>query len=153
MPLPGRLLAVNSHAMSERPRLQEISLERCWELLEQKTVGRLAVSIANRPDVFPVNYRVDDKSIMIRTAAGQKLAAAVLGSAVAFEVDALEEESGTGWSIVVKGQAIEMQGLDDYLDAEDLGIEPWAGGKKLRFMKIVPTDVTGREIPAAKLIT
>jgi nitroimidazol reductase NimA-like FMN-containing flavoprotein (pyridoxamine 5'-phosphate oxidase superfamily) len=127
--------------------LREISEERCWSLLEQKHVGRLAVAVMNRPDVFPVNYEVDGHTVVIRTAAGQKLAAAVLGTAVAFEVDALEESSGTGWSIVVKGHASEIERLDDYLDAEDLAIQPWAGGKKLRYMKIDPTEITGREIP------
>lgn len=131
----------------ERPRLVEIVEARCWELLDQKQVGRLAVAIMNRPDVFPVNYVVDEQTLVIRTAPGDKFAAAVLGTAVAFEVDALDDETGTGWSIVVKGDASEIEDLDGYLRAEDLDLQPWAGGVKRRFMRIVPTEVSGREIP------
>lgn len=130
-----------------KSKIVKLTPERCWELLSQKTVGRLAVAITNHPDIFPVNYRASDGAIMIRTAEGQKLAAAVLGTSVAFEVDALDEETRTGWSIVVKGQAVEPQRLEDYLSAEDLGIEPWAAGEKNRYIQIVPTEVTGREIP------
>lgn len=132
---------------NERPQLVEISPTRCWELLARKSVGRLAVSITNHPDIFPVNYRAHDGTIVIRTAEGQKLAAAVLGTSVAFEVDALDEVSQTGWSIVVKGTADEPQRLEDYLGAEDLGIEPWASGEKSRYIIISPSQVTGRELP------
>ena len=90
---------------------------------------------------------MDDGKIVIRTAEGQKLAAAVLGTSVAFEVDALDDATRTGWSIVVKGTAEEPKRLEDYLSAEDLGIEPWAQGEKGRYIQIVPSQVTGREIP------
>lgn len=128
-------------------RLRELDEERCWQLLAGKTIGRLAVAVANRPDVFPVNYVVADQTILVRTSTGQKLAAAVLGTAVAFEVDAIDETSHAGWSIVVKGSASEVEKLSDYLDAADLDIDTWAGGYKARYMRITPTEVTGREIP------
>ena len=134
---------------TERPLLQKLTEERCWQLLEQKRVGRLAISIQNEPDVFPVNYRVDNGRLYVQTAAGIKLAAAVLGTAVAFEVDAIDEENELGWSVVVKGAAKELETLDDRLLAEDLHIEPWARGQKNRFVEIVPTKVTGRELPAS----
>jgi nitroimidazol reductase NimA-like FMN-containing flavoprotein (pyridoxamine 5'-phosphate oxidase superfamily) len=37
-----------------------LSLDDCWQLLRDHEVGRLAVSIANHPDIFPINYVVDD---------------------------------------------------------------------------------------------
>jgi len=65
----------------------------CWQLLRDQEVGRLAVSIANHPDIFPVNYVVDHGSIVFRTAEGTKLAASVLGAAVAFEIDGYDAET------------------------------------------------------------
>lgn len=130
-----------------QPTIVDLSTERCWELLAQKSVGRLAVSITNHPDIFPVNYRSHDSKIVIRTAEGQKLAAAVLGTSVAFEVDALDDTTHTGWSIVVKGTAEEPARLEDYLSVEDLEIEPWAKGDKSRYILITPTQIRGRQIP------
>ncbi len=132
---------------TDRPPLVALTEERCWELLAQKTIGRLAISITNHPDIFPVNYKVDNRTIVIRTAAGQKLAASVLGTSIAFEVDALDEVNETGWSIVVKGTAEEPRKLEDYLSAEDLEIEPWASGEKSRYIIITPDNITGRELP------
>ena len=40
----------------------------CWALLRAADVGRLAVSIAERPDIFPVNFAVDHGTIVFRTA-------------------------------------------------------------------------------------
>ncbi len=134
--------------MTADTNLVELSQDRCWELLGRKTVGRLAVSITNHPDIFPVNFRATDLTVVIQTAEGQKLAAAVLGSAVAFEVDELDEETKKGWSIVVKGTAAEQVRLEEYLGAEDLEISPWARGEKTRYIIITPTQVSGRELPS-----
>ena len=126
--------------------LQPLTDERCWELLASRDVGRLAVSVANRPDVFPVNYRVDGETILIRTAAGNKLAAATLGKGVAFEVDALNESVETGWSVVVQGQADVIERLDEWMHAEDLDIHTWVPGEKHRYIRIRPERVEGRRI-------
>ncbi len=132
-----------------RTGLEELSSEQCWRLLEQHTVGRLAVSINNRPDIFPVNYRVADRTIVIKSAAGLKLAAATLGQGVAFEIDALDEEAHTGWSVVVHGAASEVQGVEALIDAEELEVETWAESEKTRYFCITPVDVTGRRVPEA----
>lgn len=62
-------------------------------LLEQAVVGHLAISIRDRPDIFPSNHVVDRGDVVIRPAEGTKLAAAVLGRGVAFEVDGVDEEA------------------------------------------------------------
>ena len=72
-------------------------------------VGRLAVSITNLPDIFPINYVVDRGTVVFRTAEGTKLAAAVLGRGVAFEVDGVDDAAGEAWSVVIKGHAVEIE--------------------------------------------
>ena len=130
-----------------RTGLEELTIDECWNLLGNKTVGRLAVSINNQPDIFPVNYRVDNETIVVRSAAGLKLAAATLGTAVAFEVDALDDMRHAGWSVVLKGPAGELNDLGDVLEAEALKVEPWAEGSRERYFRITPEHVTGRRIP------
>ena len=127
--------------------LEELTEDRCWQLLASRSIGRLAVSINNRPDIFPVNYRIDDETIVVLTAPGLKLAAATLGVGVAFEVDELDELRRTGWSVVVHGTAGEIERLEDLMEADELRVEPWADGIKHRYIRIVPTKVTGRRVP------
>jgi nitroimidazol reductase NimA-like FMN-containing flavoprotein (pyridoxamine 5'-phosphate oxidase superfamily) len=131
---------------NDKPELSTLSPEQCWELITTQKVGRLAVSINNHPDIFPVNYRVADRQVYFQTAAGLKLAAAVLSTGVAFEVDTIDNESETGWSIVVKGPAIEVDSVEAVMFAEDLHISPWAGGPKERYIRIDPVEITGRMI-------
>ncbi len=121
--------------------LDEVS---CWDLLAGASVGRLAVSIANQPDVFPVNHVVDAHSVVFRTAEGTKLAASVLGTSVAFEVDGYDPEGGQAWSVVLKGTAREIDEVEDLLKAEDLPLFPWHASPKHRWVRIRPTELTGR---------
>ncbi len=129
--------------------LEPMTEAECWKLLDQGVVGRLAVAIDGHPDVFPVNYTVDDGSIVIRTAPGTKLAAAVLGRGVAFEIDSTDEERRIGWSVVVHGKAFEVERLDELVAVADLPVEPWAPGVKGHFIRIEPTEVTGRRLPGS----
>ena len=62
---------------------------------------------------------------MFRTAEGTKLAAAVLGTFVAFEVDGYDAEAGDAWSVVIKGRASEIERMQDVFDALDLPLFPW----------------------------
>jgi nitroimidazol reductase NimA-like FMN-containing flavoprotein (pyridoxamine 5'-phosphate oxidase superfamily) len=133
------------------PELQELTEDQCWRMLAKKKVGRLAVSVENRPDIFPVNYQLDGETIVVRTAPGLKLAAATLGLGVAFEVDGLDELNHTGWSVVVHGTAVEVEGVEDLVEVDRLLIEPWSRGPavKNRYLRIQPYELTGRQIPGA----
>ena len=118
--------------------------DECWAALRASDVGRLAVSVADRPDIFPVNFVVDEGTVVFRTAEGTKLAASVLGHAVAFEVDGYDAEAGEAWSVVLKGRAAEIETMHDLFDALELPLFPWHAAPKHRFVRIIPDEVTGR---------
>jgi uncharacterized protein len=132
--------------MSAHPPTGTLVLEphECWSLVRSAEVGRLAVAIMDRPDIFPVNHVVDGGTIVFRTAEGTKLAAAVLGEAVAYEVDGYDAEAGDAWSVVVKGRAVELKRMQELFDANDLPLFPWHAAPKSRFVRIEPESITGR---------
>ena len=121
----------------------------CWSLLRSSEVGRLAVAIADQPDIFPINFVVDHGTVVFRTAEGTKLAAAVLGRGVAFEVDGFDRQLGEAWSVVVKGKATELHQMIEIFEATDLPLFPWLTSPKPRFVRIVPESVTGRSFRRA----
>jgi nitroimidazol reductase NimA-like FMN-containing flavoprotein (pyridoxamine 5'-phosphate oxidase superfamily) len=129
---------------TDRFGMTVLETNTCWELLRRSEVGRLAVSIADHPDIFPVNFVVDRGALVFRTAEGTKLAAAVLGRAVAFEVDGYDADAGEAWSVVIKGRAVELEKLHDLFDALDLPLFPWHASPKHRFVRIEPDDISGR---------
>jgi nitroimidazol reductase NimA-like FMN-containing flavoprotein (pyridoxamine 5'-phosphate oxidase superfamily) len=124
--------------------IEMLETHACWELLRSADVARLAVSIGDHPDIFPVNFIVDHGTVVFRTAEGTKLAAAVLGRSVAFEVDGYDAEAGEAWSVVLKGRATEIERMQDVFDALDLPLFPWHASPKHRFVRIEPDDVSGR---------
>jgi nitroimidazol reductase NimA-like FMN-containing flavoprotein (pyridoxamine 5'-phosphate oxidase superfamily) len=130
----------------DRNGLEVLSEEECWELLRHQHIGRLAVAIANQPEIFPVNYVVHDGAIFFLTAEGTKFAGAVLGTSVAFEIDAADPLFHTGWSVVVRGSAVEVETMDELVEVEALPLRPWGPGVKRRYVKVVPEHVTGRRI-------
>jgi uncharacterized protein len=131
--------------MDARQEATEILTEsQCWELLAQTEVGRLAVDIAGQPDIFPINFIADHGGIVFRSAAGTKLAGAVLNRFVAFEIDGYQPADRIAWSVVVKGQARAIERMQEVFDAEDLPLFPWLAWEKPNFVRIDPTVVTGR---------
>ncbi|CAB4877624.1 unannotated protein [freshwater metagenome] len=138
--------------MAPDPHIYELSANECWELLRSQVVGRLGIAIMNRPDIFPINYVVDHGSIVFRTDEGTKMAAALLGTAVAFETDHFDAEQGIAWSVVAKGTATEIDGMQELFEAAELPLFPWQMAPRHRFVRISPDDLTGRRFhvnPAA----
>jgi hypothetical protein len=131
--------------MDTRQDATEILNEsECWDLLGGTAIGRLAVDIAGQPDIFPINFIVNEGGIVFRSAAGTKLAGAVLNRFVAFEIDGYEPSERTAWSVVVKGEASLIERMQDVFDAEDLPLFPWIVWEKPNFVRIESTSVTGR---------
>ena len=114
----------------------------CWTTLSASTLGRLAISVDGVPDIFPVNYVVQDRTVLIRTAEGTKLAGAVVNPRVAFEADDHDVESG--WSVVVKGMAHLLSTSDELAAAHRAQVLPWTSPPKLRYLRIRPVEISGR---------
>jgi nitroimidazol reductase NimA-like FMN-containing flavoprotein (pyridoxamine 5'-phosphate oxidase superfamily) len=120
----------------------------CEELLAHHSFGRVAIWSGEHPAVLPVLYGVIDGDIVFRTAPGEKLIAAALGQEVVFEVDAAEPARHTGWSVNVVGHAEEIVGSDALARAHALGLEPWVGDYRDRFVRVRAEHVSGRRIRA-----
>ncbi|HEV7172371.1 pyridoxamine 5'-phosphate oxidase family protein [Pedococcus sp.] len=122
---------------------RELPRDEALALLQEAPVGRLAVFVGGRPDIFPVNHVVDRGSILFRTAHGRKLWGSA-GLPVAFEADGYDVATGEAWSVVVHGQGVVVANPDEVLSALELPILPWQSGEKPRLVRISPEEVTGR---------
>lgn len=122
--------------------IRVLDRDEAWQLLKGSVFGRLAVSVAGQPDVFPVNFRADDTSIIFRSAPGSKLLAVTINATVAFEADSYDTDEA--WSVVVKGTASVLDRQDEIFAAENFGLRSWIPTVKPVFVRIVPTEVVGR---------
>jgi uncharacterized protein len=121
--------------------------EECTSLLGSGGVGRVAVIISGRPHIVPVNYAADGDVVVFRTAAGTILNDVSL-RAVAFETDAIDPRTRSGWSVCVHGDGYD---ITDAIDPEsrrlrELPLDCWAPGEREHWYKVVPREVTGRRL-------
>jgi nitroimidazol reductase NimA-like FMN-containing flavoprotein (pyridoxamine 5'-phosphate oxidase superfamily) len=127
---------------------QELSKSECFELLAREHLGRVAFVDDRGPIVFPVNFVLDRHMVLFRTDAGTKLGAASRGSRVAFEVDGTDAAAHTGWSVLIRGEAVEVTDPAELARLRKLPLDPWAPGAKTHYVRILPAVLTGRRISA-----
>jgi uncharacterized protein len=130
----------------DEDRWWELGEDECRRLLAERHLGRLAVTDGDGPVVFPVNYVLHQGSVVFRTDPGSKLDAVAGGAPVAFEVDAVDEASRTGWSVIVRGEAAEVVEPADLEHLRRLPLYPWVPGARSRYVRVRPRSVTGRRI-------
>lgn len=120
-----------------------LSEDQCWAILSGHQVGRLVTCVERVPEVFPVNYVVDGRAILLRTGEGSKLFSVTVNKTVAFEVDGWDATGG--WSVIARGQAEELTGRADIDRAEELPLRPWIPTVKTHWVRVGVTEVTGRQ--------
>jgi hypothetical protein len=133
--------------------LEPLDEDQCLKLLSTTRLGRVAVVTEHgRPEIFPVNFALHDRTVVFVTGSAVMQAWAPLGH-VAFEVDHIDPGTHEGWDVVVRGEGAD---ITDSLDAESLltrhdRIEQWAPGTHDRWISIVNPSFTGRRlyVPAA----
>jgi uncharacterized protein len=126
--------------------MEELDDSECRRLLAERHLGRLAIPDFGGPVIFPVNYVFDQDLVVFRTDPGSKLDAATEREQVAFEVDATDEATRTGWSVVVRGTLAEITDPADLARLRALPLYPWAPGEKTRYVRVRPGSITGRRI-------
>ncbi|MEO7371071.1 MAG: pyridoxamine 5'-phosphate oxidase family protein [Ilumatobacteraceae bacterium] len=106
--------------------------ERCdlmtWqslELVHGRTVGRVCIIDHGYPLAIPINYRVTDDDgeirFIVRTAP-DTLIGRYEGPA-SIEVDEIDLENGSAWSVIARGAMKRLIGTHEYLDPNPLVTE------------------------------
>ena len=128
--------------------LEILPYDECLRLLGTVPVGRVSFFADGEIVVLPVNHVMDGNDPVFRTARGSKLSAAEGQDVVAFEADAYDEHTRTGWSVLVNGRAYAIYEDPDIRRLSRLGLQPWAASAKHAFwIRIRPASITGRRTP------
>lgn len=119
-----------------------LSETECWKLLRSVALGRLVTVVDGQLEIFPVNFVVQGRTLLFRTAEGTKLVSAVINDNVLFEAD--EHNVAEGWSVIVKGLARTLRTDEEIAEAEQAQLLPWTATVKRHYVRIRPVSVTGR---------
>lgn len=137
----GRVSCGDSHVWVEH-----LDERECWRLLTRHRVGRVGVLVDSAPEIYPVNHVPDNGTIVFRTDPGNKLYGLDRSPSVCFEADAFDAREQTGWSVLVKGRAVEITDPAELRRAAGLPLRLWSIGLKQHWIRITPREVSGRRI-------
>lgn len=131
--------------------MEQLSEEECARLLGSQSLGRIAIVVDGKPQIFPVNYAYDDGVVVFRTAPGLKLDRGPM-TAVAFEIDHVDDTTGVAWSVVAHGTA---QRVTDSVDERaerlrHLTVEPAAPGDRKEWIAVYVAHLSGRRFEIAQ---
>ncbi|MDQ2648125.1 MAG: pyridoxamine 5'-phosphate oxidase family protein [Actinomycetota bacterium] len=129
-----------------RTWLEMIQPDACWLLIGSEPIGRVAILVDGLPEIYPVNHLVDQRTILFRTDPGSKLRGLANSPMTCFEIDGVDADHRLGWSVMVKGRAIQLDTASAMDRVKDLPLNPWAQGEKSHWIRIEPVEVTGRRI-------
>jgi len=119
-----------------------LSASESWDLLSSVPIGRLVTSVEGQPEIFPVNFVVQHRTVLFRTAEGTKLVSAAINHSVLFEAD--DHGASEGWSVIVKGIARMLRTNEEVEEAEQAQLLPWTATLKQHYVRIKPVSISGR---------
>jgi transcriptional regulator with XRE-family HTH domain len=125
------------------PVLVDLTTAQCLEHLAAGGIGRIVFSTGSGPVALPVNFIFAGGAVIFRTSDDMT---GHLAGDLAFEVDHIDEEMRSGWSVLVRGRARLIEEPAERVAADQLGLDPWAGGARLNLIGIAPVELTGRVI-------
>jgi len=141
-----------NRVMTQR-ELEDLSPDECFQLLAAAQIGRLVYQDDLGPLAVPVNYAMAGHDIIFRVEGGAKRAA-MQQPMLAFEVDHVDEDQESAWSVLVRGVGaeVDLERVPALLQAMDGHFpKPWAEGIHNVWLQIVPDTVTGRRLGAERL--
>jgi nitroimidazol reductase NimA-like FMN-containing flavoprotein (pyridoxamine 5'-phosphate oxidase superfamily) len=132
--------------------LEILPFDECLRLLASVPVGRVGFFTDGEVVVLPVNHALDGQDPVFRTARGSKLSAAEGQDLVAFEADGYDEQTRSGWSVVVTGRAEVVYEEAEVERLTLLGLHPWVTAVERPFwIRIRATSVSGRQTPETQV--
>ncbi len=131
---------------SKLPSFGTLEPGGCRTLIAKGGIGRVVVWSKRGPIALPVNFATSQDDIVFRTSADSELVHALTGGPISFEVDHIDDALTEGWSVLISGHAQVITDPDELASAQGLGIHPWASGARDVYVRLTPTQTTGRTI-------
>jgi nitroimidazol reductase NimA-like FMN-containing flavoprotein (pyridoxamine 5'-phosphate oxidase superfamily) len=114
---------------SAEPVVELLDEAECRRLIGAGGVGRIGYTGRFGPTILPINYALHEGTILFRTGQHSSL--------------------GEDLSILIQGAAHLVDSEAERASIVQSGVEPWAGGEKELFVRVLPSRITGRRIRRA----
>jgi hypothetical protein len=135
--------------------LEPLGEDECMELLASVRLGRLVYTSRYGPTALPVNYTIDEGSVVMGTwdpvLFDQDLRTGIAQAEyqIAMEVDQIDVEAREGWFVLLRGAAHHLDTDAERESFVDAGLEPWLKGIPAHYIRVTPTSMRGNRIRPA----
>lgn len=127
------------------PQRADLPTWECYELIGACSVGRLCFLDGDTPIAYPVSFKLHNtdsaRYIVIRTGPGSLMAAH--SGPASFEVDEIDAEARTAWSVLIRGTARRSHETSDLPEPD-----PWIADGRHVWMVLEIATVSGRRFVA-----
>ncbi|MEU8226133.1 pyridoxamine 5'-phosphate oxidase family protein [Kribbella sp. NPDC048915] len=130
----------------DHSRLEIVSEAECLRLLGSVAIGRLVYTRNGLPAVRLVNFILDTATIVFSSGPGDKFLAAERGDVVAFEVDDVDLERHTGWTVTAIGHLSVVSDDEAAELRRTLPIRSWLPMDNPRLVRLGVETVHGRRL-------
>ena len=131
-------------------RLTELTRTQSMRLLASVPLGRIVFTRHALPAIRPVNHAIDGDDVIVRSHPGAAIVSAAdraAGVIVAYEADAIDPATRTGWSVIVTGAARLVHAPADAARYEQV-LQPWVTDDMSQLIRIHADIVTGYRLAA-----
>lgn len=139
------------HTESSHAQVDELTGERCEQLLAQRHHGRVGFTAWGETFIFPVSYVFWTGQVVFRTSVDGVLARLRNRTQVAFEIDEVDPVAGSAWDVLVRGPSAEVtnrwQTGEIWSNPE---LVPWMPDLRPLIIAIEPASITGRRLTFAR---
>ena len=120
--------------------------QQAYELLTTTTIGRIGFVHEGRVQIYPVNFALSGRDLLLRTSPEGVLADLTREPAVqaSFEVDYHDPLGSTAWSVLVHGTLSRV--ADDEAAGIAARINPWAGEGRDLPLALRVESIAGRSV-------
>ena len=144
-PGPG----VNARRVVER-----LGEAECMELLADGGMGRLVFNSRYGPTALPVEYKIDEGSMVLGTwdtVFDEDLRTGIeyADYQVAVEVDQIDQQAHKGWIVLARGAAHHLDTEAERAPYINAGLEPWVEDVPAHFIRVSPTNLFGVRVRQA----
>jgi nitroimidazol reductase NimA-like FMN-containing flavoprotein (pyridoxamine 5'-phosphate oxidase superfamily) len=128
----------------------DLTETECRDLLAAHEVGRVAVCTREGPRILPVNYALDGRSVVFRTAPYGVLGQHAWNDQIAFEIDHIDSTTRSGWSVLAVGRGRMVEDAEELATIRAFGNpQPWAAGSRLLYIRLEWQSLSGRRVGPA----
>ncbi|WP_406230200.1 pyridoxamine 5'-phosphate oxidase family protein [Nocardia sp. NBC_01009] len=111
-------------------------------------MARIAYLEDGIPVIRPINFTVAGDGVVVWTVPGRH-GAAVAGQTVAVEVDQIDPDSHSGWTVLLTGQATTVSDIDELVAAVDVPRLPWVSMRNDQVIRVEIDRISGLRLAPA----